>query len=123
MGIELIASWEGQTESERKSQQATAFDATCGHAGYLWEEYQEEPQYATRYLCREAFREGKARIEASVLKERLPRALILAERIAYDTFGDERFIERVKQSFRDFVALCERKEKETGEPVLITANY
>ena len=123
MGIEIIASWTGQTEGERKSHQTTAFDSTAGHTGYLWEEYLEELQYATRYLCREAFHEGEARIKASVLKERLPRALILAERIAYDTFGDERYIERVKQSFRDFVALCTEKERETGEPVLITANY
>jgi hypothetical protein len=32
-------------------------------------------------------------------------------------------VEKVKQSFRDFVELCERKERETGESVLIVASY
>jgi hypothetical protein len=32
-------------------------------------------------------------------------------------------IERVLKSHRDFVALCQRKEAETGEPCLIIASY
>lgn len=29
----------------------------------------------------------------------------------------------MQQSYRNFVELCEAKEKETGEPVLIIARY
>ena len=63
-------------------------------------------------------------VEAVLLRERLPRTLALVEerqRKIYDA-GDAT-IEAVKQCFRDFVALCERKERETEEPVLIVASY
>ncbi|HUI21587.1 MAG TPA: hypothetical protein VLZ74_11165 [Methylocella sp.] len=43
------------------------------------------------------------------------------ERKLYGT-TDPSKIERVLQSFRDFVALCARKEAETGEPCLIEAS-
>ena len=75
-------------------------------------------------LCAEAFEIGEARISAALLRERLPRALALVEeqeRKIYQATDEE--IEDVKQSFRAFVALCEEKEKETGEPVLIIASY
>jgi hypothetical protein len=36
---------------------------------------------------------------------------------------DAEEIGRVLKSYRDFVALCARKEKETGEPCLIIASY
>jgi len=44
------------------------------------------------------------------------------ERKLYGT-TDPVEIERVLKSYRDFVALCARKEAETGEPCLIIANY
>ena len=122
MGIEIFASWRGIDAADAQAQRESAFDMTAGHTGYLFEEY-EEPQYATKYLCAEAIEKGGARIEASVLKERLPHALTLAERTARNINGDERFIEATKQSFRDFVALCERKENETGEPVFVSTNF
>jgi hypothetical protein len=38
-------------------------------------------------------------------------------------YGDPLEIQRVLDSFRHFVELCERKEAETGEPCRITASY
>ena len=94
-----------------------------GGVGYLREAYHGEP-YATKYLCAEAFRPDGARIEAAVLRERLPHTLVLVEereRVIYN--ADPKLIEEVKQSYRDFVSLCEQKETETGEPVFIFASY
>ncbi|HLH56542.1 MAG TPA: hypothetical protein VKY92_23355 [Verrucomicrobiae bacterium] len=49
----------------------------------------------------------------------------LAEERERQVYGqtDEQEIELVRQSFRNFVALCEAKERETGEPVAIVASY
>jgi len=58
------------------------------------------------------------------LRERLPHTLALVEereRKIYQSTDEE--IEDMKQSYHDFVALCEEKEKETGEPVLVIASY
>jgi hypothetical protein len=54
----------------------------------------------------------------------LPHTLALVEereRKIYQSTDEE--IEDMKQSYHDFVALCEEKEKETGEPVLVIASY
>lgn len=40
----------------------------------------------------------------------------------YPDDGDE-YADKVVQSFRDFVALAERKEKETGKPCTVYASY
>lgn len=125
MGIDIYAVWAGQTKKDAKAQ-ITGFSVEHGHVGYLREAYHGEP-YATRHLCQEAFDSPKAcaQIPASVLRERLPETLRLAEK-------RERVVYRVKKrkdmravlkSFRDFVALCERKERETGEPVMIQASW
>jgi len=37
--------------------------------------------------------------------------------------GDESYAEEVVQSFRSFVALAERKERETGQPCTVYASY
>jgi len=90
---------------------------------YLREPYHGEP-YATRYLCAEAFHTGEAHIPAEILRERLPETLRLAEfreRTLYHSTDAD--IEAVKESYRKFVALCEAKEKETGESVLIIASH
>jgi|SRR5579884_184232 len=90
---------------------------------YLREAYRGGP-YATRYLCAEAFETGEAQISAAVLRKRLPHTLVLVEkrvRTLYNADAEE--TEKAKQSFRDFVSLCEKKEKETGEPVRIIASY
>lgn len=123
MGIAIYARWKGQSDAERMTQATYLFTTTDGGKGYLQESYHGEP-YATRHLCPEAFEDDGAHIPSAVLKERLPRALALTEereRALYQT-GD-RELEEVKQSFRDFVALCEAKEKETGEPVFIIASW
>jgi hypothetical protein len=122
MGIEIFATWKGFTTEDAQAQRTSAFDMTAGHTGYLFEEY-EEPRYATKFLCAEAIEKSGARIEASVLRERLPHALTLMEKTARVLNGDERYIEATKQSLRGFVALCERKEKETGEPVFVSTNF
>jgi hypothetical protein len=75
----------------------------------------------------EAFesRPPEARIPAEVLEERLPQTLELVEERERTIYKetDEAVSERIKQSYRDFVALCAEKEKETGGPTLIHASY
>lgn len=126
MGIDIYARWQGQSEAEETAQHESAFSATAGGAGYLREAYHGAP-YATKHLCREAFESGtgRAAIPASVLRQRLPETLRLAEERERVVYGetDTRDIEPVLQSFRDFVALCEAKEKDTGQPVDIIASY
>jgi hypothetical protein len=125
MGIDIYARWRGQTEEESAAQ-ITGFDVTKGGVGYLREAYHGEP-YATRYLVSEAFDspDGIARIPAAVLRERLPRTLELAmkrEVLVYDAETVSHDDPPVR-SFVEFVELCERKERETGEPVEIIASY
>ncbi len=122
MGIDIYAWWRKPTEKERVARHRAWLSVTEGTNGYLREAYHGQP-YATRYLCPEAFkdREG-AKIPAAVLAERLPETLRIAEereKTLYQSSPEE--IEALKRSYRGFVALCERKEKETGEPVLVEA--
>ena len=123
MGIDIYAEWDGMTEAEHDAQ-LTGFSVEHGHVGYLREAYHGEP-YATKVLVPEAFEEGRATIYAATLADRLPAVLVVAEareRTIYEA-TDPVEIERVLKSYRDFVALCERKEAETGEPCLIIASY
>lgn len=124
MGIDIYARWQGQTEQEEQ-EQMTGFSVVQGHIGYLREAYHGEP-YATRYLVQEAFDSptGEARIPVQVLKERLPETLVLVAQRQRKVYGetDPKEIQRVLQSFCNFVDLCERKEQETGEPVRIIAS-
>ena len=125
MGIDIYAKWREQTESERTAQVSEWLSVGSGKVGYLREAYHGEP-YATRFLFAEAFdsETAAAQIPAAQLRANLPKALELVEERArkiYNATDEE--VENEKQSFRDFVALCERKEKETGEPVRIVASY
>lgn len=123
MGIDIYAIWKGQTEKERDFQASVWLSAMAGRGGYLREAYHGGP-YATKFLCAEAFKTGRANIPAATLRERLPQALTLVEereRKLYQASDAE--AEAVKQSFQDFVSLCERKELETGEPVLVVASF
>lgn len=125
MGIDIYAEWTGQTEEE-KEVQVTGVSVFHGHVGYLREAYHGEP-YATRFLVREAFEssDGRAAIPAAVLRERLPETLTIVaerERSVYGT-TDEAEITGVQESFTEFVELCERKERKTGEPMTIVASY
>jgi hypothetical protein len=125
MGIDIYAEWREQTDSERAAQVSEWLSTNSGEVGYLREAYHGEP-YATRFLFAEAFdsETGSARIPAAQLRENLEKALELVEERArkiYDATDEE--VEEEKQSFRNFVALCERVEKETGEAVRIIASY
>ena len=124
MGIDIYARWRGQSEDEITAQHRAGSSTEAGRVGYLREAYHGEP-YATIHLCAEAFTEfDGARIPVANLRERLAQTLALAEQRTRSIYkADEDEIEAVKQSFRDFVALCESKERETGEPVLIVASY
>lgn len=126
MGIDIYAKWHRQTPEEEAAQ-CTGFSTEHGHVGYLREAYHGSP-YATRHLVAEAFDcdEGQAKIPAAVLRERLPETIRLAKerrRVVYGVQGPIADDEPGIQSFADFVALCERKEAETGEPVTILASY
>src|SRR5262245_27074232 len=116
MGIDIYAVWNGQTEEERERQLQVWLSGHNGKLGYLREAYHGEP-YATKFLFREAFasKDGEARIPAATLRDRLPEALQLVEQRERQVYKvtDERQIGVVKQSFEDFVALCETKERES----------
>jgi hypothetical protein len=123
MGIDIYAEWYGITDAEKEAQ-ITGCSVEHGHVGYLREAYHGEP-YATKVLVPEAFEELRVQIHAATLESRLPAVLVVAEARERQVHGttDPAEIERVLKSFRDFVALCARKEKETGEPCLIIASY
>jgi hypothetical protein len=128
MGIDIYAEWHGMTGDERNAQ-IVGFDPTAGHVGYLREAYHGEP-YATHVLLPELFDENsdvgnEADIPAVLLRERLPAALAAAEQREKVLYGetDPLEIKRVLNSYRNFVALCERKERETGKPCTIRASY
>ncbi len=57
--------------------------------------------------------------------ERLPLALHIAETHEREVYGvtNVQDIDCVLRSYREFVALCARKERETGQPCLIVANW
>ena len=126
MGIDIYAEWKGRTKEEEAAQ-LTGFSVKHGHVGYLRESYHGEP-YATRHLVAEAFDspDAQAQIPAKTLRERLPETIRLAKkrmRVVYKRKGRIPDNDPVIQSFVDFVALCERKEQQTGEPVTIIASY
>jgi hypothetical protein len=125
MGIDIYAEWDGMTEAKKEVQVNTGCSVVHGHVGYLREPSHHDMCCAAKTLVPEAFQHRHARIAAAALKERLPKALKIArtrERRIYVATNAEA-IERVLKSYRDFVALCARKEAETGEPCVIWASY
>jgi len=124
MGIDIHAHWLGQTASEKRKQRSMWLSAEAGATGYLREAYHGAP-YATMHLCAEAFHARHAVvISAAVLRERLAKALEMVEERYHSVYhATPDVIRRAQQSFRDFVALCEAKERETGDPVSIVASY
>jgi hypothetical protein len=124
MGIDIYAHWKNQTPKQ-KQKQMTGFSVLRGNVGYLREAYHGSP-YATRHLCKEAFdKKDGAKIPSEVMRKRLPKTLELVDRRECDVYKQKskKEIGRIQKSFTDFVRLCERKEKEAGEPCIIIANY
>ncbi len=124
MGIDIYAKWAGQTEAESEAQ-ITGFSTRSGDVGYLREAYHGGP-YGTRALVPEAFdaENCEAAIPAAVLVARLPSVLeIVAERQQKIYGANEDDVAEACRAFAEFVALCERKEAETGQPVTIEASY
>jgi hypothetical protein len=84
MGIDVYLTWDGQSEEEKEAQHAGFF--VPSGAGVLRESYHGGP-YATRVLVPEAWandtRDGhdyavRIPIEASILRERLPKTVLVA---------------------------------------------
>lgn len=71
----------------------------------------------------DGFEEHPVPVYAATLEARLPATLVIAKARQRKVYGviDTEQIERVLKSYRDFVALCARKESETGEPCLTRA--
>jgi hypothetical protein len=124
MGIDIYAKWDGMSPKETAAQLEAWASIEDGQVGYLREAYHGEP-YATKVLVPEAFEEHSVQIFADTLADRLPAVLVVAEARERNVYGvtDAKDIERVLKSYRDFVELCARKEKETGEPCLIIASW
>jgi hypothetical protein len=88
MGIDIYAEWEDQTEAEEAAQ-ITGYSGVHGHVGYLREAYHGGP-YVTKYLVSEAFDSatGEAEIQASVLRERLPAAVLMSMYREHKVYGE-----------------------------------
>jgi hypothetical protein len=121
MGLDIYVRWVGQTPVEVEAQVEAYGKLDAGHLGYLCEPHSGHP-FAASYLVMEAFGgEGGAWISAATLRQRLPDTLRLAEIRVRRVYGvtDREKIARILQNYTEFVALCERKEKEGGVPVNI----
>ena len=121
MAVSIWARWKGQTAEEGAAQEAHSLAWTeTGAVGHLDEDCLGYGQ-PLRYLCFEAFEAPRTvAFPAKTLAERLPAALeqvAKIERGVYSASDDQ--IERITANFRRFVAFCERKERETGEPVTL----
>jgi hypothetical protein len=129
MGIDIYARWEGQTEEEKAAQQ-TGFTDFAGRYGHLREGHLALPS-VIRYLVHEAFAEEQhgtmiesgVSIPATTLRRRLPQSLHLMEQQLGDFYvnGTQEAVQPYFNDIIAFVALCERMEKKTGQPVNILA--
>jgi hypothetical protein len=121
MGIEIFTRWKGQTDSDVSAQVEARHYDKRDRSGFLGESYECGP-YATQYLCSEAFVRGYALIPSAVLRKRLPRTLALAKEREIKLRGElESEFELVEKHYREWVELCEEKERETGRAMLIVA--
>ena len=122
-GIDVYAHWKGKTLAEERAQ-ITGHSVTHGHVGYLREAYDGEP-YALEFLVSEAF-ERDTEIPATLLRARLAEVLRMAAKrqlAVYHRPADDASAKEALKSFADFVNLCERKERETGNPCRISVRY
>jgi len=127
MAIEICAQWDRMSMPEAAAQLSGKFNVEYGDhgaVGYLREPYYGGP-YPTQTLAPEAFQYGRARVRARDLQKRLPDALYLVE-TREQCFGfspeTQKAIRRMQEQFREFVALCARKEEECGIPCMIVAS-
>jgi len=80
---------------------------------------------ALYHLCREAFHSPnghpnkEAEIKASVLRERLPDALIALRNLAQTHPAPEINTIKFRDELHALVTLCERKEREFGRPCIL----
>ncbi len=114
MGIQAFARWKGQTKEEKYEE-------------FLSEHWKSEIMCALQHLVDEAIctldgDEYDVKIPARTLRERLPHALELIENQLRPKKNEPEVIEAKKMTYVNFVEMCERKEKETGEPVGIYLN-
>jgi hypothetical protein len=88
MGIDIYAHWAGQSDAEEAAQ-ITGFSIEHGSVGYLREAYHGAP-YVTKYLVAEAFdsERGEAAIPASVLRQRLPAAVLMSMYREHKVYGE-----------------------------------
>ncbi|HRD74673.1 MAG TPA: hypothetical protein PK264_01860 [Hyphomicrobiaceae bacterium] len=117
------------TETEKNNRDSEVFSVVEGHKGYLREAYHGGP-YVTRILLPEAFADeavgDEVPIPAKLMQERLGEALsaaMLRQLKVYEEPMESGHTKAVCESFKEFVALCVRKEAETGEPCRIYASY
>jgi hypothetical protein len=146
MGINIDMAWKGETEEERKTKEL-AIDRSAaevveglvagrinvpgtgrtalGHVGYLFEAYHGGP-YATLVLLPEVTgpEVRVAKVPVAAMRSRLGEAMAASRLRARKLYGDETGVlgEAMAGSLADFVALAERKEAETGEPVTVIAS-
>src|SRR4051794_25226834 len=111
MVMAINARWKDQGLEEKRAQ-ITRFDVSKGHVGHLWELYSPCVTYA---LVPEAFENGEAQIPAALMRERLPEVVA---RVQQEGLVLEEGRELVR-SIMNFVAFCEEKEWDTGEPCTI----
>ena len=131
MGIDcyLINPETNQIHAEEIGQEeAMGFNPFSGHVGYLREAYHGGP-YATKVLLPEAWIDEEERdeggaisIEASTLRNRLPKTLEAAAIRNRENYSG-RDEEMVLKSFKDFVDLAEDLEKKNGKPCKFYVSY
>jgi hypothetical protein len=116
--IDICAQWKGMSEEEKLAQKDGLL-IVCGHTSCIKESHIEP--CATKELVEEAFnKNGKAKISAATLRQRLPNVLkTIEKREKKIYFSSRSTINRVKNSFKSFVELIEEKEKETKNKVTI----
>jgi len=130
MGIDcyLVNPDSGELHAEETGQRdRMGFNTLSGDAGYLREAYHGGP-YATQVLLEEGWNdgdrdeEGNFSLPASTLRKRLPQTLKdAAQRNKTNYDGD--LEKEVLKSFKDFVELAEKLEKERGKPCKFYVSY
>ena len=122
MGIDIYMRWDGQTDKEIDAQY-DGFDPTIGHVGYLREAYFKDTIYSTKMLLKEGFEEdspASIKLSSEVLQKRLDLAVKLHQ-VRYKNAYNLDVVEddQSSKSFKDFVALHTKLEKQGKNPTII----